>query len=165
MEKPRFLYLWFWKDFYYKNISCLIWPRQKWLTKKIPKTWSDKTCLIPLILYEMIVNYVEGEKCFETIVWDSNEKDKENAEMIKTIYEWAKTGRTEWLKQIDDAYPELPKMMFDEKGEVFNDWFNTDKYGTYQEKYSKVNKLEKDFEFIDTTYLKWIVENRFILWT
>ena len=51
-------------------ICDLFAPKQKWLTKKIPRCWSDKPELIRDILFECLVNYIEEEKAFDNLDWD-----------------------------------------------------------------------------------------------
>ena len=51
-------------------ICDLFAPKQKWLTKKIPRHWSDKPELIRDILFECLVNFIEEEKAFDNLGWD-----------------------------------------------------------------------------------------------
>jgi len=51
-------------------ICDLFAPKQKWLTKKIPRHWSDKPELIRDILFECLVHYIEEEKAFDNLDWD-----------------------------------------------------------------------------------------------
>jgi len=149
----------FWKieRFWHGQVTTRIWPRQAWLTKALPREWCDLVELIPTMLYASIINYVEGEDCFNTIVIEGAE-----AQMIKTIYNWAKWDRAAFQQKIMDAYPESRPR---KKGESISDWLNHDDRLSYEEMYGEVNRLEAEFEKWDTEYLRWIVTNRATLWT
>jgi hypothetical protein len=43
------------------SLSCLFKPRQKWLTRVVPRTWCDKPELMRDVLFAFIVDYVEVE--------------------------------------------------------------------------------------------------------
>lgn len=157
------------KDFWYTQISARLWPRQRWLTKQIPRVWNDKVNLIPDLMYAMIVHYVEGEKCFETICWDEN---LDNAAMIREIYDWAKTGKAAHEQKIQDAYPPISETKFVSKPIEFNKKGKPTFYSlerknnekTYEELYKEVDRLEAELQKIDDKYLTWIVTHRQILW-
>lgn len=72
------------------KIDEWLFPRQKWLLKKIPNHWVDKDYLIMELIFESIIHYVEEEKCFEVIEWNSDEEHKLVKEKIEKIYRWAK---------------------------------------------------------------------------
>lgn len=59
-----------WRYHFYWWCHNLLFPKQKWLTKKVPRGWSDKPELIRDILFECLVNYVEEEKAFDNLGWD-----------------------------------------------------------------------------------------------
>jgi hypothetical protein len=146
---------WFWKDFYYKQISSRINPRQKWLIKKIPRTYCDKVELIRILLYECIIQFVEkdGEDCFNVVDWEWNKDVKDEGDKIKEIYNWIKIERPLKEKEMWASYPEA---------DIFN--LNKNKK-SYEEKYGRVNELEKYIEDKDEKYLIEIVKLRRCLWT
>jgi hypothetical protein len=43
------------------TVSAFLKPRQKWLTRVIPRKWCDKPELMRDVLFAFIVDYVEGE--------------------------------------------------------------------------------------------------------
>jgi len=120
-------------------------PQNRWATKCIPRSWSDKVELIPEFLYAAIINFVEGEKALETIVWSESGETK-----IKEIYHWAKYIRHEMREQISKAYPELNPH---------------DIFKSYEELYGEVNRLESEYDRIETEHLTWMIQNRAKLWT
>jgi hypothetical protein len=155
--------------FWYEQISSRLRPRNRWLTKKLPRTWCDKVELIPIVLYEMVIHFVEEEKCFERLEYrDIPEEEK----MIKEIYHWAKTGRTAFIEKIDNSYPPLEETEFvrietgevDERDRPYYELKSKSKK-SYEELYGELNKLEAEFTSIDDKYLNWIVLNRARLWT
>jgi hypothetical protein len=158
-----------WDSFWYEQISSRLRPRNKWLTKKLPRTRCDKVELITIVLYEMIIHFVEEEKCFERLEYrDIPEEEK----IIKEIYDWAKTGRKAFIEKIDNSYPPLEETGFesiktgevDELGRPYYELKSKSKK-SYEELYGELNKLEAEFTSIDNKYLSWIVLNRERLWT
>ena len=114
--------------------------------------------MIPDFLYACIIDYVEGEKCFEVIDWDNDKESKKQAKKISEIYDWIKLGRPKMNKQLDDSYPKRPE------GEDLLKWINSDKFN-YKKEYKRVNELEKLINKKDDEYLGWIVANHRILWS
>lgn len=147
------------KRIFHENITCRINPRQRWLVKKIPKTWCDKPELIPILLYEMVIHFVEKEECFKVTDW-AGSGIAEEEKQLKEIYQWAKTGRNEFLNKIDKAYPNVVPT----KENPFS-FVKEDGSPTSFKDYDLVFKLEKEFEEYDRECLIWIVKNRAILWT
>lgn len=144
------------------KLRCFFNPRQKWLLKKIPNTWADKTHLIPEILYECIVHFVEGERCFETIRWDSGfDGHKECADFIRDCYDWIKVRRPELKKRIDNI---ISAGFSKEELLDLIATLNSNKR-TYEEMYPGLNDLENELYEKDTYYLTGIVKYRNYLWT
>lgn len=139
-----------WSHFYWNHIRCHIVPQNKWATKSaIPKTWKDKSNIIPDILFECIIHFVEGEKCFETTDWENN---KEIADQIKDIYNYIKYRR-----------PTLEKQMF--SSSPINKDFTFDKYCNGEYSFDEYNKYSELIDAQDTEYLLQIVKIRQYLWT
>lgn len=99
-------------------------PRQKWLTKAIPKHWSDKDYLIQTCLFTMLIHFVEVENGLESIYGPHYEEFSEfydeeqiaahkkiNQERkiiraeIEAAYNYVKTQRPELEKELSEAYP------------------------------------------------------------
>jgi len=155
------------RPFYYNQISSRIWPRQKWLTKTIPRTWADKVTLIPDLLYTCIIHYVDddGEDCFGTIIID---REPYKTELLE-CYNWAKTGRKEFEEKVNQALPKTDswESFFKEPDEngyriMFSCEDRTGK--THEELYGEHNRLEKEFYQLDEKYMTWIVKNVRTLW-
>lgn len=45
----------------YSWLMDLINPKQRWLIRKIPRHWKDKSELIPDLLFSMVIHFVEKE--------------------------------------------------------------------------------------------------------
>lgn len=147
------------KDFFHTHITCRLNPRQRWLTKQIPNYWVDKPSLIEDVLYAIVIHFVEKEKCFEVTDWVGSGLAEEEKQ-LKEVYDWAKTGRNDFLKKIDDAGPKLIRV----EGQEFL-FIKQDGTKTSYEDYLPSIELKKEFDEYDRQCLTWIVNNRKILWT
>lgn len=148
-----------WKRFYRDKVRPIFAPQNVALRKVIPRTWADKTHLIPVWLYATVIDYVEAEKGLEC--WEYQDEEhiaKKQAPMLKEVYEFAKTGRDELIKAIDDAHPPLPK-------EGIVEYLNRTEKEPYEVMYAEVIKLEAKLDELDNKYLTWIVLNRELFWT
>jgi hypothetical protein len=143
----RVLYPYFWKEIKSK-ISSFFFPRQKWLTKKIPNSWCDKVELIPLVLFAVLEHYVETE--MHRVSWDWCETHKEAGEKINKIYKYIKEERPQLEKQLDQSYPRF----------VF------DKLPILEElDFSEAHRIETLIEEKDSEAMIGIVELRNFLWS
>lgn len=132
----------------YENISCRISPKQKWLTKDVPNTWTDKVWLIPHINFKMVTHFVELEKCFDYTDYEaSSEMHVKFAAELKECYDYIKNVRPSLEKKSNDALCDVKED------------------GSYEEKYGEVNRIEQEIEDLDTKWLTWIVVNRNFFWT
>lgn len=124
-------------------------PRQRWLTKQIPKSWADKTWLIPELNFAMVVDFVEGEDALNVTDWDaSSEGHSQFEKELKDCYDYIKTRRPNLQKQHENSYPDEETMT-----------------GNYAVDYAEHNRLEILLNKEDTKYLVWIVTNRDYFWT
>lgn len=123
-------------------------PRQKWLTKQIPKCWSDKPRLITELNFAMVIDFVDGEKCFENTEYEDGGVHQKFAEELRDCYDYIKNRRPKLQKDHDNSYPD---------GETMTGDFNVD--------YAEEMRLELLISSEDTKYLVWIMTNRDFLWT
>lgn len=135
------------RHWWYDHVVCHLRPRQKWLTKKIPKTWCDKTTLIPLVLFEMVVNFVDSEKCFENVEYSATEEHAKFAYELRECYGFITETLPELERQLQASYPT-----------------NESRTGVYEDDYALVNQYEKEIEEQTTKWLTWIVANRSSFW-
>lgn len=147
----------FWRDLKYK-IRDFFWPRQKWLLRNVPNSWCDKVELIPLVLFEILVHFVEEE--MDIVSWDwqdevkaghtSQEKADEIrrvAAEIKEVYNYIKHVRPCLEIQLENSYPD----------------FNVS--GSYQELYGETDRLTAFIKEQDEWAMQVILSVREYLWT
>jgi hypothetical protein len=134
---------------FYDWCDNVVFPRQKWLTKQIPRSWSDKTHLIPLLNFALVVDFIEGEKALEVVNYeDGSEHHSQFAKGLKDCYNYIKVRRPKIEEYLSNSYPDEEKMT-----------------GDYYVDYAEHNLLELLLNNEDTKYLTWIVVNRDYLWT
>lgn len=133
----------------YDKLRYFLNPRQKWLTKQIPKEWSDKTHLIPFVNFAMVTHFVEVEDAECTTNWEnSGEGANQFYKELKDCYDYIKVRRPQLEKDLDASYPDEDT--------------RTGKYGV---DYAENQRLELLINKEDTKYLVWIVTNRDYFWT
>lgn len=143
---PRYV-----KDFWYEQIDSRIDPRQAYLTKVIPRTWADKTSLIPEVNFAMVKHFVDkdGEDCFNSTDYEgSSEGHTKFAKELRECYDYITFSRPILQKQLDNSYPDPDT-----------------RTGDYHIDYAEHDKLEKMIDECDTKWLVWIVTNRDYFWT
>ena len=150
------LYNWMfpkYRETFLDRMSFFFKPRQRWIKKHIEyNRWCDKVELIPNFLFGCVIHYVEKEQCFERINWDDSPEHKKFANGLKKCYEYAKNGRADLEKQVDEAYPEFSNLK--EEPDL----------RSYQEKYAEVHRLEAEISKLDKRYMTWIVANKDFMW-
>lgn len=107
------------RSFLYDNIYRRLFPAQRWLTKKIPRTFRDIDDLMETCVFACLVAYWEDDRGEETIRYQfqceydnyTQDVDKRIAEYkdvydkMKAAYEWAKIREQEYEKLfIVDGY-------------------------------------------------------------
>ena len=102
----------FWRNLEYK-ISCFFFPRQKWLVKAISRRWTDKPELLVDVISAIVIDFVDGEECFENTDWSYNRSQAEQP--IKDSYHWFKWRRQNIEKHIKDLYKIMPTDKFSEQ--------------------------------------------------
>jgi hypothetical protein len=136
------------------KIHDLIWPKQKWLN--IPRSWCDKTWLIPHVMFESIIHLVEKEREHQ---WaDCTEEHpnwKEAGDFIKECYQFAKEERPKSAAEIDRI------ISHGAEGWTLNRLQTM----SYDEIYPNLTKLEEELEEKESKYLHGIVKYRQYLWT
>lgn len=151
-----------WKMFYWNKVRSIFVPQHSRLRKVIPRVWQDKTELIPLWLYELVIDYVEAEKGLECWEYQGEEHPcKKEAGTLWEVYNFAKTGRKELIERTNEAYPPI-------KTENIEEWLkdiNNPDRPPYEVEYAEVIRLEKLLKETDDKYLTWIVVNREMFWT
>lgn len=140
------------REIWYK-IRNWINPRQSWLIKKIPNDWKDKDTILRIVIFECVKHYIEGEKALEIL---DNNNPQEQAKFI--------TELKEIYKLITEEIPALEKKM-EEEWKLIPLHFPVEDNSSYQEKYGKIDNLEKQIDGLETKIMLWVVNNRHAIWT
>ena len=123
-------------------------PRKQIIKNVFIPVYQDLDSIIVKFCLECIVEYVEKEKCFEHIVWDSDEDRATDAHMIKEIYTYAKCTRPLLLQEIQMLWNNIPDYTWPDI-----------------KKYEPINLKEKEVKDLDTKWCTWVVTHRDRLWT
>lgn len=148
-------------------------PNQ-YLLDEIPSDWCDKPEMLRDIMYSMIIDMVEGEKCFETVYYfddiedpgsDHGRKIKKTGIEIKKLYNIIKIYRTDpdkiinalnLLYKINKEY--AIKIVFGSNVDVSN---VIDAFNLFKSKNLELFECDN----IDNIIIKRIVRIRDYLWT
>jgi hypothetical protein len=155
-------------NFWYEQISTRLFPRQRWLTSRIPRWYVDVPEIIDLVLYESLINYWEndgeeslrhqyeafhiGDESLSKAGWSEEDIKKEhdkNYECYCTLleaYQWARERKVLRV-DINRVISHFRKTK--EVKKVYN-WFNT---------------IEEHILKEDDRHLQNIVKYRAYLWT
>ena len=169
------------RDFYY-SVRDFFSPRQRWLTKKIPNHWCDKVFLIPHLLFECLVHYVEKEEGLQDqIDWSQDLKDGHVSQQyldaiikrdktLRSAYNYIKFERPELERQHTNSYPKtisanIPRFVENKDGHYMMRSCE-ELYGApYEQAYAETNRLEKLIAKKDMMTMKTIVKYHEHLWT
>lgn len=159
----------FWTELKW-DIICFFTPRQKWLTDKIPNNWCDKVELIPLVLFEILVNFVEQE--MEAVSWDFSQEvrhgncSQEYSDHIKfikseilSVYDYIKIKRPSLEQELKDLHPPLEDVVKDLQNLFDN------RSSSLMDAHREIERVKKEIEDLDTQAMYKIVKYRSYLWT
>jgi hypothetical protein len=135
------------RDFKWKIKRTIRNPRKEMRKAVFPSEYWDLHTLIIRFHIECIIEFVEREKCFETIAWDWNDDVKKTGAELREAYEYCKTGRAKLQAELDEA------------------WERVSNNGPYEVVYKEVNEKEAWLKECDTKVCKWVIDNRELLWT
>jgi hypothetical protein len=168
----------FWNDLR-AYVSSLFFPRQRWLTRTITKTWCDKPELIRHVLFQCLIHYVEVEKGIRSITdveegvdhhyYSQSYADSiiETDTALLAVYTYIKYTRPQLEAELEQSYP---KLLTDDMTKSDNDktYFKSceELYGmSYQDAYANVNRIEELIREKDAWALSTIVKHYDVLWT
>jgi hypothetical protein len=166
------------------DIICYFRPRQQWLVDKLPRQFCDKVELIPLVMFEMLIHFVEDEEGLDGI-WGPHYEESDTWKSIREpvrkeledAYNYIKTDRPLLQKELDESYPEAldggslldhvdPVIQEDGKIKHYTMRSCEQIYGmSYEEAYGEVHRLEKLIFERDTETMMTIIKHREYLWT
>jgi hypothetical protein len=142
---------------WWRHIRPFFAPQHPELRAAVPRTWMDIDGCIEEFLFACVISFVEKEDGLDdwegqqpldpAIFGDTTNPRRDQAAMLREVYEWAKTGRHEAGELAFAARPIRQGV--------------TDMSGDYTE-YRRIND---EAEAKTERYLKWIVEYRGYMWT
>ena len=122
----------------YRAVVDWFFPKQRWLTRKIPNHWCDKVELIPRVLFASIIHFVEKEDGLEMLRLQIRELAQDAAivpdfadrmaecqnviEVVEAAYSWAKQ-RDAFEEETWDNIPDEPLLA------SLNYYRNREEYG------------------------------------
>lgn len=121
-------------------------PRKEMREKVFPHRWNDLTESIVIFHLEAIIEFVDREKCFENINYDSDDGHSEFAKGLKECYYYAKVTRSALKLKLDEAYKRVPDD------------------GEYNVIYKEVIDIEAEIKEYDTKVCEWVIQNRDYFW-
>jgi hypothetical protein len=134
------------RDLKYKIKNTLRNPRKEMRDSVFPSDWSDLTESITKFHTEAVIEFVDREKCFETVDYSSDEIHKKFQTELLEMHKYAKTKRPELLEQLDKAYERV------------------DTTKPYHEAYKEVHEIENEIKIRDTKLCHWVIDNRDFFW-
>lgn len=146
------------RDVWYTQISSRIWPRSKWLTKKIPRTWVDKDTILEITVIECLKHFVEtdGEDAFNILATDNPPEQARFMLEVKYYYDLATQKLPSLEKEMEAEWEKVPKFSFKDLQTRVID---------YDKTYGRIDELEQQIYDLQTEIMVWIVQNRNGLWT
>lgn len=148
-----------WSDVWYKQVSSRLRPRNKWLTKQIPRTWQDKDHILETCVLGALKHYceVEGEDCFNVLCCDNPPWQKEFMGKVKHYYELATQKLPALQKEMEHQWEILPHRGWQD--------INKERDPEYDRISDRIEELEKEIYDLQTEIMVWVVQNRNGLWT
>lgn len=168
----------YWWELWY-NVKCFFKPKQEWLTDVIPDTYCDKVELIPRVLFECLVHFVEVELKSDHVAdleydWAedvkmgyitqeyADDQIKRQKDLLKA-YKWITEGRLKIEEEIEQSYPSVDTDSMLIKRE--DGHYDMNVPDDVKECYDVINKLEATKIKKDTEAMRIIVKHHQTLWT
>lgn len=147
------------KDKYYA-VRDWFFPRHRWLTKKIPRSWRDKDSIIEICLFESVKHFVDpnGEDACGVLCSDSPENQKRFMEELKAMHRFITVVIPDLEKKLEAAWDKVPHRTLNDINRGMSD-------AEYEAMYGEVNRLEKEIEDLKDLVCEWVVKNRQDMWT
>jgi len=138
----------------YWKIRNFFFPQNTWLTRHVPNGHLDKDGILEIIIAATIVEFVDGEKGFEAIVWDDTPSRLAVYNKLNNAYHWFKWQRPALEEKANQM---LDAELFSEKTRI-NKPRAEFRAETHRDFDSRKNLL-------DSLHLQNIVKYRIHLWT
>lgn len=96
----------YWSRIWYEQVSSRIRPRNKWVNKVVPRTFSDKDFIYEEVIFAGLVDFWEndnGESCLRYQWEGDHDSDEERRAVYKRVYDelleayvWAIARKGQW---------------------------------------------------------------------
>ena len=148
-----------WRDFWYAQISSRIRPRNQWLTRQIPRIWQDKDTLLEICVLSSLKHYVDkdGEDAFHRLSIDNPPEQAKFMADVKHYYELITIKLPALEKELKAEWDNIPQWDIRD--------LNKSQPGDYERIYGAVNRLEQEVYNLKTEIMVWVISNRNGLWT
>lgn len=149
------------RDFIY-YLKCKFWYKYNILKLRDNPRWLDSDSKIELALQKILIDFVEKERLFEIINWESDKKHKEVKRFLNEAYFYYKHVKKELEKQLDDLLTETygKQSVFD----FLEEMENLDKNKELQRKGKQIDELEQRIFDNDTEFFIRMIKLRKFLW-
>ena len=164
--------LWCYQWPFYRIIDIKFWVRNRVFKRHdLIRTglnkaqWWDIDSKLLYGTMQLLVDYVDKEKCFELINWDGDVDHHHVSNEIKNIYEWWKNYHNR-KQEIEHTLNIWYNYAFDKNIKNFSDQLNNIKHDETEKKLNKqYYDLEQKLENEETDMLIRFVKIRKYLWT
>ena len=123
-------------------------PRKEMRDKIFIRDFRDLDSIIAEFCIQCVIEYVDREKCFKHVEFNSNDESKTFAAQLKECHDYAINGRVTLHSALEKAWEDVP--MDNSPG---------------MSKYNKVHELEVKITEADSQVCEWVIKNRAHLWT
>lgn len=134
------------RNWWTNHVRTIYAPQHSNLRRAIPKTWRDLDGCIENFLFACVISFVEDEDGLDD--WEQPCQEgprKEQAAMLREVYDWAKTGRQVAEDAMFAAAPRYEGFL---KGLSYNE----------------MSRLSDEMEAKTNRYILWITTYRVYLW-
>ena len=142
------------------DIRCAVWDRYNVIkVDTLPPTWQDTDEKLLHVCFQLLVDYVEKEKCFDRIDWDYDEDHKKIGDEIRELYHWWK----EVYPHLEETLPPFPKTPEDRLSILNNP--KTDEAKAFIKVAEQREKMREQFYEQENEMLGRLIKIRNCLWT
>jgi hypothetical protein len=85
-EPSKLKVIWWRIERRWQGLCDILNPRNKWLTRVIPNYYTENDHLIELVLFKILVNYVEVEKGLTHFEWTLRDGEPNYKQLIENCY-------------------------------------------------------------------------------
>lgn len=125
----------------------------------LPKGWCDKGPLMLHACFQLLVDYVEKEECFEVVDWTCTSKHKQMGKELQRLYFW-------WKEERPNRKTFVSQLKAKQTTKNILSPLNTrERYPEWHEAMEKDWVLSKKWDKEDTDNLLSLIKIRDFMWT